>query len=52
MVGEWVGRILTAYDNMRYEGALHVPPSGAFLVLVECVVELCVVLFLVYSLSL
>ena len=29
------------YDIMRYEEALFVPPSGAFLVLVECVVELC-----------
>ena len=27
------------YDIMRFEGALYVPPSGAFLVLVECVVE-------------
>ena len=40
------------YDIMGYEGALFVPPSGAFLVLVECVVELGVVLVLVYSLSL
>ena len=31
---------------------LYVPSSGAFLVLVECVVELCVMLVLVYSLSL
>ena len=38
------------YDLMGYEGALFDPPSGAFLVLVECVVELCVVLVLVYSL--
>ena len=37
---------------MEYEGALYVPPSGAFLVLVECVVELCVMQVLVYSLSL
>ena len=33
-------------------GALYVSPSGAFLVLVECVVELCVVLVHVNSLSL
>ena len=46
------GRILAVYDIMRYVEALFVPPSGAFLVLVECVVELCVVLVLVYSLSL
>ena len=46
------GRILAVYDIMRYEGALYVPPSGDFFVLVECVVELCVVLVLVYSLSL
>ena len=46
------GRILAVYDLMGYEGALFDPPSGAFLVLVECVVELCVVLVLVYSLSL
>ena len=39
------------YD-MRYVEALFVPPSGAFLVFVECVVELCVMLVLVYSLSL
>ena len=39
------------YD-MRYVQALFVPPSDAFLVLVECVVELCVMLVLVYSLSL
>ena len=32
------------YDIMKYVEALFVPPSGAFLVLVECVVELCVVL--------
>ena len=40
------------YDIMRYVEALFVPPSGTFLVLVECVVELCVMLVLVYSLSL
>ena len=40
------------YDIMGHEGALYVPPCGAFLVLVECVVELCVVLVFVYSLSL
>ena len=34
---------------MRYVEALFVPPSGALLMLVECVVEL---LVLVYSLSL
>ena len=45
-------RILVVYDIMGHEGALNVPPSGAFLVLVECVVELCVMLVLVYSLSL
>ena len=43
------GRILAVYDIMGYEGALYVPPSGAFLVLVECVVELCVVLVLSYG---
>ena len=47
---EWVGGYLRCMTG--YEGALYVPPSGAFLVLVECVVELCVVLVLVYSLSL
>ena len=49
-----VGRILAVYDIMGSEGALdmYVPPSGAFIVSVECVVELCVVLVLVYSLSL
>ena len=41
------GRILAVYDIMGYEGALFVPPSGAFLVLVECVVELCVMEILV-----
>ena len=46
------GRILAVYDIIRHEGALYVPPSGASLVSVECVVELCVVLVLVYSLSL
>ena len=40
------------YDIMRYEEALFLPSSGAFLVLVECAVELCVVLVLMYSLSL
>ena len=39
------------YDIMRYVEAQFVPPNGAFLVLVECVVEVCVVLVLVYSLS-
>ena len=38
------------YDIMEYDGALYAPPSGAFLV--ECVVQLCVVLAFVYSLSL
>ena len=28
------------YDIMGYEGALFAPPSGVFLVLVECVFEL------------
>ena len=37
------------YDIMRYVEALFLPSSGAFLVLVECVVELCVMLVLVYS---
>ena len=46
------GRILAVYDIMRYEEALYVPPSGDFLVVVVCVVELCVMLVLVYSLSL
>ena len=36
------------YDIMVYEGALYVPHSGDFLVLAECVVELCVVLVLVH----
>ena len=40
------------YGIMRHEGALYVPPSGAFLVLVECVVELCVRPVLVNFLSL
>ena len=40
------------YDIMKYVEALFVPPSGAFLVLVKCVVELGVMLVLVYSLSL
>ena len=30
------------YDVMRYDEALFVPSSGAFLVLVKCVVELVV----------
>ena len=46
------GRILAVYDIMRYVEAQFVPPSGAFLVLVECVVELRVMPVLVYSLSL
>ena len=46
------GRILTVYDIMGHEGALYVPSSGAFLVLVECVVEQYVMLVLVYSPSL
>ena len=37
---EW--RILVVYDIMRCEEALYVPPSGGFLVVVVCVVELCV----------
>ena len=45
-------RVLTVHDIMGHEGALYVPPSDVFLVLVECVFELCVVLVLVYSLSL
>ena len=45
-------RILAVYDIMRYEGALYVPFSVGFLVVVVCVVELCVMLVLVYSLSL
>ena len=48
VVGEWVG----VYDIMGYEGALYVPSCGAFLVLEECIVERCVVLVLLYSLSL
>ena len=40
------------YDIMGYEGALFVPSCGAVLVSVECVVELCVMLVLVYSQSL
>ena len=40
------------YDIMRYVEALFVAPSGAFLVLVKCVVELCVMLVPEYSLSL
>ena len=39
-------------DIIGHEGALYVPPSGDFLVVVVCVVELCVMLVLVYSLSL
>ena len=46
------GRILAVYDIMGHEGALFVPPSGAFFVLVECVAELCVGPVLVNSLSL
>ena len=40
------------YDIRGSEGVLYVPPSGTFLVSVECVVELCVGLVHVYSLSL
>ena len=38
------------YDIMVDEGTLYVPHSGdcLFLVLAECVVELCMVLVLVY----
>ena len=38
------------YDIIVYDRALYVPHSGdcLFLVLAECVVELCVVLVLVY----
>ena len=36
---------------MRYDGDLYVPPSGGFLVVVVCVVELCVLLVLVYSIT-
>ena len=39
-------------DIMRYEGPLYVPPCCGFLVLVVCVVELCVILVLVYSITL
>ena len=46
------GRILAVYDIMRYVEALFVPPSGVFLVLLECVVEPCVLLVLVYSITL
>ena len=46
------GRILAVYDIMGFEEALYVPPSGAFLVLVECVIEQCVGLILVYSITL
>ena len=46
------GRILAVYDIMRCVEAQFVPPSGGFLVLVECVVELCVMLGLGHSLSL
>ena len=38
------------YYLMGYEGALYVPSNGAFIVLVEFVVELCVMLVLVFSL--
>ena len=44
--------IFAVYDIMRYVEAQFVPPSGAFLVLVECVIELCVVVVLVYSITL
>ena len=44
--------MLAVYDIMGFEGALICSSSGAFLVLVECVVEVCVMLVLVYSLSL
>ena len=39
---------------MGHEGALYVPHSGdcLFLVLAECVIELCVVLVLAYSITL
>ena len=40
------------YGIMGHEGALYVPPSDGFLVVVVCVVELCVMLVIVYSLSL
>ena len=40
------------YDIMWHEGTLYVSPSGAFLLLVECVVELGVGSVLVYSLTL
>ena len=33
---------VSVYDIMGHEGALYVSSSGAFLVVVECVVELCV----------
>ena len=52
LVVEMGGRILAVYDIMGHEGALYGPSSGAYLELVECFVELCVVLVLVYSLSL
>ena len=42
-------RMLVVYDIMGFEGALFVPPSCSILVLVECVVELCKELVLVYS---
>ena len=40
------------YDILGYEEALYVPPSGDFLVVVVCVVELFVMLVLVYSITL
>ena len=40
------------YDIMGHEEALYVPPSGGFLVVIVCVVELCVMLVLVYSITL
>ena len=46
------GRLLAVYDIIRYAEALFIPPCGAFLVLVKCVVKLCVMLVHVYSLSL
>ena len=46
------GRLLAVYDIMRYVKALFIPPSGAILMLVECVIELCMMLVLVSSLSL
>ena len=51
-MGFVVGELVGVYDIMRYEEALYVPPSGSVLVVVVRVVELCVMLVLVYSLSL